>query len=365
MTCTAAAQALQTQVQYTPQGHTARESNTQGEKTYHYNGAERLIGYASQPEGHSTPNIEAHYRYDPLGRRIAKQVKEGQTTQVTYYFYSDTGLLGETDAQGQMTKAYGFDPHKAQQGLWSTDPLWQAQVHEAKLTHPDTGMHYLHTDHLGTPMLGTSQQGAITWKAVAQAFGAPQTLAQSQVEMNLRFPGQYWDKESGENYNFHRYYQADISRYKQSDPLGLYADVNLFSYSYENPMTYFDATGETPFIGLPALYCLRFPKICREILRCISSPEACRKKLCKFGNLIYDSCHQIYPCRPCGESCVQSQGKMVFLSGCYALRVAMSRCYAGDMLPNSGHAQQLAIIRQHMATCMEAISVNCTGCCGN
>ena len=238
-----AAQALQTQVQYTPQGHTARESNTQGEKTYHYNGAERLIGYASQPEGHSTPNIEAHYRYDPLGRRIAKQVKEGQTTQVTYYFYSDTGLLGETDAQGQMTKAYGFDPQKAQQGLWSTDPLWQAQVHEAKLTHPDTGMHYLHTDHLGTPMLGTSQQGAITWKAVAQAFGATQTLAQSQVEMNLRFPGQYWDAESGSHYNFHRDYSSLLGRYVQLDPIGLWGGLNLFRYSEENPLNKIDYLG--------------------------------------------------------------------------------------------------------------------------
>ena len=61
--------------------------------------------------------------------------------------------MAEANEQGQLTKAYGFNPTAAQQGLWSTDPIWQAEVSNASLTATDTSYHYLHTDHLGTPQL--------------------------------------------------------------------------------------------------------------------------------------------------------------------------------------------------------------------
>ena len=123
-----------------------------------------------------------------------------------------------------------------------------------------------------------------------------------------RFPGQYFDQETNSHYNFHRDYKSNQGRYIQSDPIGTDGGVNLYSYSYVNPLTYIDTTGEVPWIGLPALYCVRFPRVCKEILRCIISPRACKKKLCRFGNAIYAACHSLPTCVPCGESCVASQG---------------------------------------------------------
>ncbi|MFC4927255.1 RHS repeat domain-containing protein [Delftia deserti] len=239
----ATAQPVQTQVEYSPQGHTARESSDKGEKTYGYNAAERLTRYASTDADHSTPNIEANYRYDPLGRRISKEVKEGQNTKVIYFFYSVTGLLGETDEQGKMTRAYAFDPQKAQQGQWSTSPIWQAEVNEAQLTNRNTSIHYLHTDHLGTPALGTNKQGEITWKGVAEAFGATGALQQSQVKMNLRFPGQYFDVESGEIYNYERNYKSEVGCYIESDPIGNNGGLNFYVYGFANPLFYTDYYG--------------------------------------------------------------------------------------------------------------------------
>ncbi|MGE8451067.1 MAG: RHS repeat-associated core domain-containing protein, partial [Pseudomonadales bacterium] len=244
----ATAQPVQTQVEYSPQGHTAKESSDKGEKTYGYNAAERLIRYASTAAGQNTPSIEANYRYDPLGRRISKEVKEGQTTKVVYFFYSNTGLLGEADEQGQMIRAYAFDPQKAQQELWSTDPVWQAEISEAQLTNKNTSVHYLHTDHLGTPMLATSKQGAMTWKAVAEAFGSTGKLAQSQMEMYLRFSGQYWDAESSTNYNFQRTYISLFGRYFQRDPIGINGGVNTYNYASNNPVFFTDSTGLKPDI---------------------------------------------------------------------------------------------------------------------
>lgn len=237
------AQPIQTQVEYTPQGHTSRESSDKGERTYGYNAAERLIRYASTTTDQANPSIEAKYRYDPFGRRIAKMVNKGLATKVTYFFYSDTGLLGEANEQGQMAKAYSFDPQKAQQGLWSTDPIWQAEVSDAQLTNKNASVHYLYTDHLGTPILGADKNGEMTWKAAAEAFGATGVLSKSQAEMNLRLPGQYWDEESEGHYNFQRNYMPNSGRYLQSDPIGFEGGWNFFIYGFNGPDKNIDPTG--------------------------------------------------------------------------------------------------------------------------
>ena len=142
-----------------------------------------------------------------------------------------------------MIKAYGFNPVAAQQGLWSTDPIWQANVADNQLNSTQTTYHYLHTDHLYTPILATNKEGSITWKAVQEAFGAMSALNQSRIIMNLRFPGQYYDAETGTHYNFHRDYKPNAGRYVQSDPIGLEGGINLFSYAKNNSLINTDSLG--------------------------------------------------------------------------------------------------------------------------
>lgn len=294
-----AAQPIQTQVEYTPQGHTARESSDKGERTYNYNAAERLIRYSSAEASQSTPGIDAQYRYDPLGRRIFKEVREGQNYKITYFFYSDSGLLGEANEQGLMTRAYAFDPKKSEQGLWNTDPIWQADVSEAQLTSQNTSVHYLHTDHLGTPVLGTSKKGAVIWNGVADAFGTTGALPQSQVEMNLRFPGQYFDMESGLVNNLNRDYSNFIARYMQSDPIKLIGGINFYIYSENNPIIFFDDR------GLKSKSC---PLILRLLGKCDGADG--------YDSCANDAVDEGGNCTTCYACCALNEKTLIGLSEC-------------------------------------------------
>ena len=61
--------------------------------------------------------------------------------------------------------------------------------------------------------------------------------------MNLRFPGQYYDRETGTHYNYFRDYSPQTGRYIQRDPIGLNAGVNVYGYVNGNPLIHSDFLG--------------------------------------------------------------------------------------------------------------------------
>jgi RHS repeat-associated protein len=106
---------------------------------------------------------------------------------------------------------------------------------------------YIH-DSLGPPQKLIAQNGEIVWSARYDAFGKA-TVDIATVENNLRFPGQYFDTETGLHYNWHRYYDPEIGRYLTPDPIGLDGGINLYVYVGGDPVNGVDPWGLTESDG--------------------------------------------------------------------------------------------------------------------
>jgi RHS repeat-associated protein len=68
-------------------------------------------------------------------------------------------------------------------------------------------------------------------------------VATRSSELNLRYPGQYFDDESKLTYNYFRSYDALKGRYTQSDPIGLAGGWNTYAYANGSPLKYIDPMG--------------------------------------------------------------------------------------------------------------------------
>ncbi|PIT26304.1 hypothetical protein BGI37_05460 [Snodgrassella alvi] len=102
---------------------------------------------------------------------------------------------------------------------------------------------YFHTDLNGCPEELTDENGKILWECSFQLWGKRiHEIEHEPIEQNLRYQGQYLDRETGLHYNTFRYYDPDIGRFTQPDPIGLAGGFNLYQYA-PNGLTWVDPWG--------------------------------------------------------------------------------------------------------------------------
>jgi RHS repeat-associated protein len=106
-----------------------------------------------------------------------------------------------------------------------------------------TAVYYVHNDDLGTPQAMTDENGNEVWRSSYDPFGRATIDAASTFELNVRFPSQYFDQETGLHYNYFRYYDPEIDRYLTSDPIGLAGGINPYLYAEANPIKNIDPLG--------------------------------------------------------------------------------------------------------------------------
>ena len=89
----------------------------------------------------------------------------------------------------------------------------------------------------------TDEAGEIVWECSYQLWCKPiQEIAHTEIQQNLRYQGQYLDRETGLHYNTFRYYDPDIGCFTQPDPIGLLGSFNLYQYA-PNGLTWIDPWG--------------------------------------------------------------------------------------------------------------------------
>jgi len=223
---------------YTYPGSSHRLSSLSGATTrsFAYDAAGNLtasagVAYVYDGRGRLKQAGSATYLVNGLGQRVKKTAGAE-----TYFAYDEAGrLIGEYDGSGTPIQEYA----------------WLGDIPVAVVRPASPGgftVYYVWADHLGTPRVVSDAANVVRWEwANAHPFGAhaanDNPSGAGSFAFNLRFPGQYFDAETGTHYNYFRDYDPAIGRYVQSDPIGLKGGLNTFGYVSSGPLTRTDPRG--------------------------------------------------------------------------------------------------------------------------
>jgi RHS repeat-associated protein len=141
-----------------------------------------------------------------------------------------------------------------QETIWLGD--MPVAVAKAGVGGGGISINYVWADHLNTPRVISNAANQVRWEwPNNDPFGNnpanEDPSGVGQFGFNLRFPGQYYDVETGNHYNYFRDFDPSIARYIESDPIGLVAGLNTYAYVGGNPLFAADRNGLRGGPGIP------------------------------------------------------------------------------------------------------------------
>ena len=163
------------------------------------------------------------YGVNALGQRVSKS---GPASGQVEYAY---------DLAGRLVGSYGAN------GAASEEIVWLGSLPIASLQGGSA--YWIAPDHLGAPHQIVNFANSQVWFWDHDPFGVGAPASAAGFTHNLRFPGQYFDAETGLHYNGFRDYSPTLGRYLESDPIGLAGGINTYAYVGNNPLGFVDPLG--------------------------------------------------------------------------------------------------------------------------
>lgn len=219
-----------TSYRYDPLGNLIEKQKNDGEiQHYRYNADNQLAEAEIHRPGQNA--VSYRYRYDPIGRRIAKVHPDGNEIQ---YLWDGSRLLQEYRKDRTYTYIYTEDQNY--------EPL--AQITTYNGSDKAREILYYHNDQIGIPCEMTDGEGDIVWSGNYSGWGKLTQEGRLKLDIHqpFRLQNQYYDEETGLHYNFLRYYDPEIGRFTQQDPIRLAGGESLYRFA-PNVMGWQDALG--------------------------------------------------------------------------------------------------------------------------
>jgi RHS repeat-associated protein len=237
-----------------------------------YNALEQLVSRAQVSAATTT-----HFVHDRMGNVIAETAGGGATgttgTTREYIYLYEAEISPTMDSRTVVDR-----------------PL--AVVSAVNTASPAT--YWVSVDHLNRPVKMTTATKASVWDAIWQPWGGAHSLIVTGTAVfDARFPGQWFQTETGLHYNWHRSYDPTLGRYTQPDPLGFVDGPSVYGYAGGSPLRWVDRDGQILSLLPPAVraFCTRYPSACSEIIKRII--QFCRPKNRQLGDLTEEEIIQI------------------------------------------------------------------------
>lgn len=181
-------------------------------------------------------NVVKFY-YDPLGRRIAKIVKE----KVCRYVWDSNVLLHEWNYDGNYPPQKRIDEEGIKEEKEPIENVitWVYEensfVPAAKIANGES--YSIISDYIGKPTHCYDSTGKIVWESEYDIYGEPRNLKGDKNFIPFRQLGQYEDEElGGLYYNRFRYYNSHSGEYISQDPIGLAGGMKLYGFVHDSNM---------------------------------------------------------------------------------------------------------------------------------
>ena len=200
---------------------------TNGSWTYTWNGENRMIQAVNG-------NTKLQFVYDYMGRRVEKKVFDGDTiVSHKRFVYDDYKQVEELDASNSnsVLKRYSWQPEAVGQDV----PLSMTDVVTAK--------NYTYTLDANKNVSDlTDAQGNVVAHYEYSPFGT-HTATGSYTGNPFRFSSEVFDSETGLVYYNYRYYNPNLGRWINRDPIGLLDGPGLYVFVNNSANFIFDVLG--------------------------------------------------------------------------------------------------------------------------